>query len=98
MKLRHLAAVALALFLPFVAASCGDDSTGDMSEGEISKQLQDAGVSEKEADCMAPKLKEADLTEDDLDKLEKSQDESSKAGKAFVAAITECMGIGTDAN
>jgi hypothetical protein len=98
MKLRHLAVIALALFLPFVAASCGDDSTGDLSEDEISKEFQDAGIPAEQADCMAGKVKDADLTKEELDDFTESQDESTKAGKALMSAVTECMGIGTDAN
>ena len=53
MKFRYLAIALLALFLPFLATSCGDDSTGDLSESEISKEFEDAGIPKEQADCMA---------------------------------------------
>ncbi|WP_421118322.1 hypothetical protein ACE2AJ_13020 [Aquihabitans daechungensis] len=96
MKFRYLAIAALALFLPVFATSCGDDSTGDLSESEISKEFQDAGIPEEQADCMAGKVKDADLTKEELDDFTESQDESSKAGKALMSAVTSCMAAATD--
>ena len=95
MKIRAIAVIAMALFLPFAASACGDDSTGDLSKEEISKQFQDAGISKKQADCMADKVKDADLTKDELDEFNKSQDTSSKAGKALMDAVTSCMTTGS---
>jgi len=95
MKLRHLAIAAVALCLPFLATGCGDDSTGDLSESEISKEFVDAGIPKEQADCMAGKVKDADLTKDELDEFTDSQDETTKAGKALMAAVTECMGLDT---
>ncbi len=91
MKFRYLAVAAMALFLPVLATSCGDDSTGDLSESEISKEFVEAGIPKEQADCMAGKVKDADLTEDELEDFTKSQDETTKAGKALMAAVTECM-------
>lgn len=97
MKFRYLAIAAMALFLPFLATSCGDDSTGDLSEDEISKEFVDAGIPKEQADCMAGKVKDADLTQDELDDFTESQDESTKAGKALMSAVTSCMGLDTEA-
>lgn len=95
MKLRYLAIAVVALFLPFLATGCGDDSTGDLSESEISEEFVDAGIPKEQADCMAGKVKDADLTKDELEEFTSSQDESTKAGKALMAAVTECMGLDT---
>jgi len=96
MKFRYLAIAAMALFIPFLATSCGDDSTGDLSESEISKEFQDAGIPEEQADCMAGKVKDADLTKEELDDFTESQDETTKAGKALMSAVTSCMGLDTE--
>lgn len=95
MKLRYLAIAVLALFLPFLATACGDDSTGDLSESEISKEFQDAGIPKEEANCMASKVKDADLTKDELEEFTSSQDTDTKAGKAMMEAVTACMSLGT---
>jgi hypothetical protein len=95
MKFRYLAIAALALFLPFLATSCGDDSTGDLSESEIAKEFEDAGIPKEQAECMAGKVKDADLTKDELDEFTKSQDASTKAGKALMSAVTSCMTAAT---
>lgn len=95
MKIRYVAIAALALFLPILATSCGDDSTGDLSETEISKEFQDAGIPKEQADCMAGKVKDADLTKEELDDFTKSKDESTKAGKALMSAVTSCMTAST---
>ncbi|MFN8017007.1 MAG: hypothetical protein U0P45_02665 [Acidimicrobiales bacterium] len=94
MKLRYVFMAAMALFLPFIATACGDDSTGDLSTDEISKELQDSGIPEKQADCIASKVKDADLTKDELEEFNKSQDTSSKAGKALMDAVTSCVTAG----
>lgn len=91
MKFRYLAIAAVALFLPFLATACGDDSTGDLSESEISEQFQDAGIEKAQADCMAGKVKDADLTEEELNDFTESQDASSKAGEVLMSAVTECI-------
>ncbi len=91
MKFRYLAIAVLALFLPFLATACGDDSTGDLSESEISKEFADAGIPKEQADCMAGKVKDADLTKKELDEFTKNQDATSKAGKALMSAVTSCM-------
>ena len=39
--------------------------------------------------------KDADLTKDELDEFNKSQDTSSKAGKALMDAVTSCMTTGS---
>ena len=95
MKFRYLDIAALPLFLPFLATGCGDDSTGDLSKEEISKEFEDAGIPKEQADCMAGKVKDADLTKEELDDFTKSQDASTKAGKALMSAVTECMTAST---
>ena len=66
MKVRSLAAAALALTLPFAAAACSDeDSTGDYSESEIVEKLVDeADLPQEMAECVAPAIKDLDI---DLD-------------------------------
>ena len=91
MKFRYLAIAAMALFLPILATGCGDDSTGGLSESEISKEFKDAGIPAEQADCMAAKVKDADLTKEELDEFTKSQDADTKAGKALMSAVTSCM-------
>lgn len=90
MKIRVLAIGALALFLPFAAVACGDDSTGDLSIDEISEEMQKSGLPEDQADCVAKALKEADFTEDDLNDL--ATDPDSEKGKAYIEAATKCLG------
>jgi len=91
MKIRHLAAALLALTLPFAATACGADSTGDLSEKEISEQLQKGGLPAETADCIAGDLKDANLTEEQLEEFNKSQDTSSETGKVLMKAVTACM-------
>ena len=95
MKFRYLAIAAMALFLPFLATGCGDDSTGDLSESEISDQLQEGGLDEKTSDCMAGVIKDADLTEDELNEYIKDPTGDGKAAKAITPAITDCMMVDT---
>jgi hypothetical protein len=45
---------------------------------------------------MATKVKDADLTKDELDEVTSDDNDSSRAGKVFTSALTECMGIGAD--
>ena len=95
MKIRYVLLAAVALFMPLAVTACGDDSTGDLSKSEISKELQDAGIPEEQADCIAGKVKDADLTKDELDEFNKSQDTSTKAGKALMEAVTSCVTAGS---
>jgi hypothetical protein len=90
-KLRLLAIATLALVLPLLATSCGDNDSGGLSEREISTTLQDRGVPEAAADCMAGELKDANLTKEDLAELDEISAQRSKAGKAVIAALTTCM-------
>ena len=92
MKLfRILAVTALALFLPFAATACGDDSTGDLSVGEMSKELQSKGGLDKAtADCLAKALKDADFTKAELEKLG-TGDIDAKKEKAYTDAGIKCI-------
>jgi hypothetical protein len=91
MKIRLIAIAAVALALPFAAASCSSDSTGNYSVEKISSELQDAGLTKAQADCFAPMLKKADLTEKEI-KAASPADPTSKAGKVFAEAATKCVG------
>ena len=91
MKIRHLFMLVMAVFLPVAVAACGADSTGDLSKDDISKELQDSGMPKAQADCIANKVKDADLTKEELDDFNKSPDTESKAGKALMSAVTGCM-------
>ncbi len=90
MKLRLLAVAAIALVMPFSLAACGDDSTGDLSVEEISKELQNGGIESAQADCIATALKEADFTKEELDNIS-DIDVTTGKGKAYVDAASECL-------
>ena len=49
MKIRSIAIIAFALFLPVGIAACSEDSTGDLDKGELSDELQKEGLSADEA-------------------------------------------------
>ena len=89
MKLRKIALVSMVVLLPFSAAACGDDSTGDLSLGEMSAELQKTGVPKEQADCVAKALKKADFTEEDLKAI--AADPTSGKGKEYIAAVTKCV-------
>jgi len=91
MKIRNLAIAALALMLPLAAVACSDDSTGDLSIGEMTSQLQKSGMTKTQAECAAKILKKADLTKDELNGFTDSKDTNSKAGKVIMQAVTECL-------
>lgn len=88
MKVRSLFVGAVALALPFIAIACSDDSTGDFSEAEIVDRLTESGLSQEIAECAAPKVKDADYTEEDLEDPDKSAE--------ITALFTECMRIDVD--
>jgi hypothetical protein len=96
MRIRTLAACAVALTLPFAAVACGDDSTGDLSEEEISDALQEGGLDAETSDCIAGDLKDADLTEDELNEFTESQDVDSRAGEVLMEAMSSCLGTDID--
>lgn len=91
MKFRNLALAATALLLPFAAVSCGDDSTGDLDKGDIVDELKKADIPEDQANCMADALIKADLTKDELDKLNSGEDIDADKQSAFTAALTDCI-------
>ena len=96
MKFRIAAVAAVALFLPFAATSCSDDNK-KVSEGDFVERLQEeAGLSKKIAECMAPYLTEAGLTEGDLDQ-EELGDISAEKQQAFTDAAKECAGVDLEA-
>lgn len=107
MKIRVLAMCAAALLMPFVAA-CSDDDSGkrspngnDVTVGgstvdELSEQLQNSGVSEDAADCLASAYGKLDLTEAQMERLQ-AGDPSALTGsdmKAYLEAASECLGGG----
>lgn len=89
MKFRTLAIAATAVFLPLSVAACGDDSTGDLKVSDMSKELQDSGMTKETADCMAQKLKDADFSEDDLKDI--TNDPSSEKGKKWIESAKDCV-------
>jgi hypothetical protein len=104
-RVRPLAIVALALLMPFAAASCSKkDSTGDLSVSEMSSEMQKEGMPKEQADCMAKAYKDADLSKATLEKLEKvtdldnldgfSDSDKAKIGQVISKAMT-CIGADT---
>ena len=53
MSIRTLACAAIALLLPLSALACTDDTSGDLTLGDLSSQLQNLGLDEAQADCAA---------------------------------------------
>ncbi len=91
MKLRILIAL-LAVLLPFVAAGCGNKSTGDLSKNDIVKQLEKAGVPDAQAPCVANALKKANFNKDELNNLSKDKNFlSTGKGKEYLDAVTKCV-------
>lgn len=95
MKIRSIAIIAFALFLPVGIAACSEDSTGDLDKGELSDELQKEGLSAEEADCAAGALIDADFSREEVDKLAANDTDGVDADKVdeFTAALSECIGI-----
>lgn len=93
MLARKFAIGAAVLLMPFAAVACSDDSTGDLDVGDMSKELQDAGFEKEAADCSASKLKEADITKEEIDSFNETQDLDSETGQQFLSIFTECGAI-----
>lgn len=94
MKIRNLAMAAMAVLLPFAAAACSSDSTGDLNKGDVSKELQKGGAMTKvQADCAADALIKADFSKDELKKLNSNDSAkvSAKKVKEFTKAVTGCV-------
>lgn len=98
MLIRKLAVASMALILPFAAVACGDDSTGDLDKGDLSKKFQDeAGMNKKQADCMADAMIKADFTEDELNKMAKGDSDSLNKDdmEKFTASAIDCVDPGS---
>ena len=96
MKIRVAAAIAACLILPFGAAACSDDSTGDLDKGELTKELEEqTGLTTEEAECAADAMIAADFTREELDSLNANETDEVDADKVakFTEAITECVDI-----
>ena len=91
MKIRSLAVFAAALALPLGAAACSEESTGDLSKGEITSQLVDAGLPEEQAGCMADAMIEIDFTKTELEDIGSGKTTSGEKYDAFFEATTSCM-------
>jgi hypothetical protein len=92
MKKRALAVAALGLLLPLAAACSSADSTGDLKKSDLKEELVKNGLTDKQADCTADALIDADFTKGELDKMNGGkQDEVDKNKvKAFNAAVAKC--------
>lgn len=107
MKMRAIVLCAAAAFLPFaVACSTSDNDDGGTKEGaeqtitvggstvgQLSETLQEAGMPEQQADCMAQAYEKLDLTEEQVQQLQQG-DTSVLQGKdmgAYVKASADCL-------
>ena len=93
MKVRSIALLAIAVVLPFGAAACSEESTNDLSKGEITSQLVEAGLPEAQAGCMADALIEIDFTKSELEDIGSGKTTSGEKYDAFFEATTDCMTI-----
>lgn len=91
MKIRTLAVFATALVLPLSAAACSEESTGDLSKGEITEQLVEAGIAEDQAGCMADAMIEIDFTKSELEDIGSGKTTSGEKYDAFFEATTDCI-------
>lgn len=92
MKFRSLALAATALLLPFAAAACSDDSTGDLDKGEVKDIYVDAGLPEDQADCLAERTIAEDFSKDEIEALGAAEsDVDEDVQKRYMAMITECV-------
>ena len=96
MKIRNLAIVATALFLPFAAAACGADSTGDLDKGDLTKELQDSGYTKAQAECAADKVIAADFSKEEIDKANEELSKGNltsdnKRSQELIEAFTSCL-------
>lgn len=96
MKIRTLAVVATALFLPFAAAACGADSTGELDKGDLTKELQDAGYTEAQAECAADKVIAADFSKEEIDKANEELaagniTSTDERAQELIEAFTSCL-------
>lgn len=98
MKIRSLALVAAALFLPLTAVACGDSGNDKPDSAGVTKQLIKAGMPEKQAECVGKALEDAGLTYDDYTKV--SQDSASVASdpkfRKYLTAAVKCVTGGSD--
>lgn len=92
MKIRSLAVAAMAVTLPFAAAACGADSTGELDKSELVDELEKEGMDSTQANCMADALIDADFTKDEIDELNSGgSDVDADKTEAFTEAATECV-------
>lgn len=91
MKIRSFAVAAIALVLPLGAASCSEESTNDLSKGEITEQLVEAGIPEGQAGCMADALIEIDFTKSELEDIGSGKTTSGEKYDQFFEATATCM-------
>lgn len=91
MKFRSLAVCATAFLLPFAAAACSEESTGDLSKSEITDELTKGGLPEGQADCMADALIAGDFTESELNDISSGETTSGEKYDAFFKATMDCM-------
>lgn len=95
--MRKVATALLVALIPLSAAACGgsDGGSGTRTE-QISKDLQDKGLPQGQADCAAKALVEAGFTKAEVAKLEKDGKGIDQAKmKKFTATVLSCVGVGS---
>jgi hypothetical protein len=93
-KIRAIAVLAAAITLPLSVAACSEESTGDLSKDEITKELVEAGIEEEQAGCMADAMIEIDFTKSELEDIGSGKVTSGEKYDAFFEATTNCI-LGT---
>lgn len=91
MKIRSLAVCATAILLPLAATSCSEETTGDLSKGEITEELTKAGIPADQADCVADALIAGDFSKSELDDISSGETTSGEKYDTFLAATMECI-------
>jgi len=102
MKIRALALVALAVLLPLSATACGTSDSGSGSGGakteipalkNLSKRLQQGGMSKAQADCVAKAFDDSKISEADVAKLQKGDVTGLDAAtlRRYSKSIASCI-------
>lgn len=95
MKRIGLPFAAILTTLAFTLSACG----GAPSKDELAEQLvDDAGLTEEQADCVAEKVLDSDLSDEQLDALDNDSDDSGLSAddeaeviEVVGTATTECV-------
>lgn len=95
MKRSGLALAGTLLALSTVLTACGG---GTPSKDDLVSQLKEASLDDKTAECVADKLLDSDLSDDELnaiaddDKSDLDSDEVAEVTDAVAKAATDCVG------